>query len=106
MKAEISEMRRLRAEGKSYVKIAKELGVAPSTVEYHMNPETRKRMKKWKNDWRKTHRKEEKMKNREWRKENKEKYRRSMALSIIRWALKNSYINEDDVKGVMMEFKR
>jgi len=99
----IDEMKRLRDKGLTYKQIGNRFSISETTVRYHLadRSEYRRRIKEY--YWK--HRDKMIKKNREYRKKNKDKFKRSVALSFIRHCLKNKIVKVEDLEEIIEELK-
>lgn len=94
---QIEEMKRLRADGMLYSEIAEKMGVNSERVGYYINPKTRARKIRNGKRMSKERREQCKVWNKKWRRENPEKYKKSIFFSTMRCYLRKNIITKKEV---------
>ena len=99
------EFKKLHEAGFTMSDIAKFFDLSTSTVQYHLNPKTKKKALERSKRWHKEHPEIHNEVNRKWRENNPLKFRRSVVLSSIKIYLRRGVINEEDVLKILKEVK-
>ena len=93
----IEEMKKMRKEGYTFKEIAEKFGTTPSNVQYHLSDRLKVFVKRRVVRCYDKNKKKFIERNKEWRKKNKDKYKKSVCFSLLKSLIKDKIVTKQDV---------
>ena len=102
-KAEIKEMKKLRAIPMSYREIGEKLSISQESVRYHIAEGCKAKHLAKSKQWFKDNRERHNANAKRWRDKNKKRWKKSLCLATVRHSLRQGILTEKDIIKAMKE---